>query len=301
MTLLDIETFLAIVKNGNLTAAAKNLFISQPALTRRIQLMESELGYPLIKRQKGRRIVQLTDQGVEFYRIAWKWEQLLEETNSISIFSQKQRLSVASVNSVSRPLLSHIFPVFLKHEFRLHLFNAFSENAYECMAQGLYDLAFIEQQDFMSKIPPDIHTKPAFSESFVVATFENLPNENCYIDTHCLKSENEIYVPWNNEFKSWHAANFNEQIHPLVYLDDVSMLDCFFMEGNWVIVPYMTGECLRVKGANIYHLQNSPPDRVIYYLTRANEKKLLIDKFLSMVNIKLQSYEQVYSFLNNKA
>lgn len=105
MTLLDIETFLAVVKYGNLTVAAQNLFISQPSLTRRLQLMEQELGYPLILRQKGHRTIQLTDQGKEFYKIAWKWQLLLEETNSISFSGEKEILSVASVYSVGRYFL----------------------------------------------------------------------------------------------------------------------------------------------------------------------------------------------------
>ena len=55
MTLLEIEAFLAVVKYGTLSTASQNLFISQPALTRRIQIMEQELGYPLFIRQKGHR------------------------------------------------------------------------------------------------------------------------------------------------------------------------------------------------------------------------------------------------------
>ena len=62
MTLLEIEAFLAVVKYSNLSTAAQNLFITQPALTRRIQIMEQELGYPLFIRRKGQREAQLTDQ-----------------------------------------------------------------------------------------------------------------------------------------------------------------------------------------------------------------------------------------------
>lgn len=61
MTLLEIEAFLAIIQHGTMSAAAKALYITQPALTRRIQKMEQELGYPLIVRQKGHRAVRLTE------------------------------------------------------------------------------------------------------------------------------------------------------------------------------------------------------------------------------------------------
>ena len=261
--------------------------------------MEQELGYQLIKRQKGHRIVQLTDQGTEFYHIAWKWQQLLEETNSIPIFSKSESLTVAAVYSVSQHFLSRILPDFLKDGFRLRLYNVFSEDAYQYMAQGLYDLAFIAQQNFTSKIPPGVHSKPAFSEAFVVAAYAELPNNDHVIDIRGLDPAKEIYAAWETTFKSWHANNFNEQIAPLIYLDDVSMIDYFLVEDNWVFVPYMTGECLRRRGANIYHISNGPPDRIVYYLTRENAKVKSIELLLSLLDQLLQTMPQneIHSFL----
>lgn len=303
MTLLDIETFLGIVKYGNLSIASQKMFISQPALTRRIQLMEQELGYPLIVRQKGHRSVQLTEQGVEFYHIAWKWQLLWEETNAISssIHSSKKIFSVASVNSVSRSLLRDILPGLTSQQFGLRLYNAFSEDAYQYMSQGLYDLAFIEQQDFTQKKPQKVHAKPAFSESFVVATHALFPVSDPYIALELLKTEKEIYVPWNNEFKSWHAANFDERITPLVILKDLSLIDCFFSGENWALVPYAMGETLRLQGANIYHILNGPPDRIIYYLTREGGKSDMVSCFLHLLDQHLQTMppNEIRSFLQD--
>lgn len=53
MTRLEIEAFIEVVQAGSISAAAKSLYISQPALSRRIQVLESELGYQLIERKKG--------------------------------------------------------------------------------------------------------------------------------------------------------------------------------------------------------------------------------------------------------
>ena len=47
MTNLEIEAFLAVVRLGSITAAAQAIFITQPALSRRLQTLEEELGYPL--------------------------------------------------------------------------------------------------------------------------------------------------------------------------------------------------------------------------------------------------------------
>ena len=59
MTELEIDAFLNIVKYGSITKAAEILYISQPALSRRIKSLESELQYKLFIRQKGVRILRL--------------------------------------------------------------------------------------------------------------------------------------------------------------------------------------------------------------------------------------------------
>ena len=76
MTQLEIEAFLNIVKYGSITKAAEVLYISQPALSRRIKSLENELQYELFIRQKGIRNVILTPQGEAFIPIAEKWQQL---------------------------------------------------------------------------------------------------------------------------------------------------------------------------------------------------------------------------------
>lgn len=296
MTLLDIEVFLAVVKYGNLSVAAQNLFISQPALTRRLQVMEQELGYPLLVRQKGHRSVQLTEQGLEFYRIAWKWQLLWEETNSISFSSEKELLSVASVNSVSRYLLAPICQEFLSHNFRLRLFNAFSEDAYQYMEQGLYDIAFIEQQDFFQHHSRGVLTRPAFSEPFVLVSRQVLPaaseadapgrTPGSYgtVKAGDLDPEAEIYVPWNNEFKAWHSARFHSHLAPAVFLEDVSFLESFLSDSRWVVVPYAMGKSLEVGGAHLYHMADAPPRRIIYYLTKGDKKETPIHHFVSLLD-----------------
>ena len=288
MTLPEIEAFLAIVKYGNITSAAENLYIAQPTLTRRIQQIELELGYPILERRKGQRNIRLTDQGKEFYRIAWKWQQLLEETNSIFQLQQQESLSVASVFSVNQYLLSYVFPGYINQNFRLRLYNAFSEDVYKHMADGLFDLAFVEQQDFLDKSPDDVHTKPAFSESFVLATCEELPNTNGYVKLSHLDRRKEIFIPWNREFKFWHSNNLDESISPIVFLEDVSMLNRFFINGNWAIVPYSAGENFKLNGINVYLLENSPPNRIIYYVTRGHETRA-IHELLSLLHSLLQA------------
>jgi DNA-binding transcriptional LysR family regulator len=68
MELIEIEAFLAVTKSGSFTAAAEQLFISQPAISRRIELLERELEAPLFERGRGG--AMLTDAGEAFLGFA---------------------------------------------------------------------------------------------------------------------------------------------------------------------------------------------------------------------------------------
>lgn len=61
MDLSQLETFVAIAQLGSFSRAAAKLHRSQPALSRRLSLLEAEIGAPLFERI--RRRVQLTDAG----------------------------------------------------------------------------------------------------------------------------------------------------------------------------------------------------------------------------------------------
>ncbi len=61
----DIMLFVKIVEVGSFTRSAKLLSISQSTITRRIQRLESNIGFPLIKRNT--RMLELSDFGKKFY------------------------------------------------------------------------------------------------------------------------------------------------------------------------------------------------------------------------------------------
>ena len=66
--LKDMEIFLRVVEHGSITKAARTLFTSQPALSRRLTELESALGVKLLERST--RSLQMTEAGQAFYRHA---------------------------------------------------------------------------------------------------------------------------------------------------------------------------------------------------------------------------------------
>src|SRR3989442_9611159 len=64
MELDHVETFVAIVRRGGFTRAASALHLSQPAVSRRLDLLEREVGRPLFDRTRGG--ARLTQAGRAF-------------------------------------------------------------------------------------------------------------------------------------------------------------------------------------------------------------------------------------------
>jgi len=64
MEIDQVESFVAIVRRGGFTRASSTLHLSQPAISRRVHLLERELGAPLFERM--RTGVILTDAGRAF-------------------------------------------------------------------------------------------------------------------------------------------------------------------------------------------------------------------------------------------
>src|SRR5215472_12539488 len=64
MEIDQVETFTAIVRHGGFTRAGASLHLSQPAVSRRLDLLERELGRPLFDRTRGG--ARLTEAGRAF-------------------------------------------------------------------------------------------------------------------------------------------------------------------------------------------------------------------------------------------
>ncbi|MBN3755600.1 LysR family transcriptional regulator [Paraburkholderia sp. Tr-20389] len=79
MNLKRLEHLIAVAEAGSLAAAARRVFLSQPALTRSIQALEAEAGFPLCER--GARGVTLTPAGL---MVAERARRILFETSCLA-------------------------------------------------------------------------------------------------------------------------------------------------------------------------------------------------------------------------
>lgn len=80
MNIHILEYYLAVTREGNISAAAEALHVSQPALSRQIKDLEDELGVKLFER--GSRKIKLTEEGIILRRRAEEMLRLMQITES---------------------------------------------------------------------------------------------------------------------------------------------------------------------------------------------------------------------------
>ena len=112
MNSIQLEYFLSIARMGSFTAAAKNLYLTQPALSKQIQLLEEELGVLLfIRRPHG---IQLTPEGKKLLKEA---DEIIRRLRNIPAGLSDLRHTVSGdLNIVCTNFLSRtIMPGLLKN------------------------------------------------------------------------------------------------------------------------------------------------------------------------------------------
>ena len=287
MTDLELEAFLSVIQNGSLSKAAIELYITQPALSRRIKNLENELGYELFKRGKGKKEVELTSQGELFLPLARKYLSLLKEAKQIKNNDQKETFLLASIGSVSTYLLPSILQTFLKQndyiKLCFHIYHSFE--VYKYVEEKQVDLAIVSHQMYYK----NIQTIPLFSEEMVLVSKKQYTNP---VHPSELDVSHEIRIPWSPEYDIWHDYWFQSSTDYAVNLDEMSLLEYFLsLENTWAIVPISIAK--KLHSIHINHLIDGPEKRVIYYIKRLNSENKIIDLFVEHLQNQLKEFDYI--------
>lgn len=145
MNIKQLQYFIAVVREGSFSAAAKSLGISQPPLSSQIKLLEEELETELLER--GCRPVKLTQAGELLYLRACTLTDLakamVEELRGST--GGRETLRIGTVTSSATALLESRLPHFAREHPDVS-FSLAEGNTYELIEQlknGLIDLAVV--------------------------------------------------------------------------------------------------------------------------------------------------------------
>lgn len=146
MDIRIMEYFLAITREGNISAAAEALHVSQPALSRQIKDLEEELGVTLFER--GSRRIRLTEEGMILRRRAEEMVRLMQITEgeirrSHNVISGE--IHIGAGESLSFHHLSEIAGNIHRSypDIRFYITSGDTADLMEQLNNGLIDVALI--------------------------------------------------------------------------------------------------------------------------------------------------------------
>ncbi|AEW98888.1 LysR family transcriptional regulator [Streptantibioticus cattleyicolor] len=148
---MDVDTgllrcFVAVAREGSLTGAAERLYVSQPALTKRIRQLEAGLGTPLFIRSRAG--MALTEAGRALAERAPglldEWERTLRETRQVAARSARV-LRVGFLASAANEATSRIVAAFARRRpgWRAEMRQAAWSDPSAGLAAGDVDVALL--------------------------------------------------------------------------------------------------------------------------------------------------------------
>ncbi|HCC07008.1 MAG TPA: LysR family transcriptional regulator [Clostridiales bacterium] len=135
--------FYIVTQNGNISRAAKELFISQPAVSQSIKKLESQLGGPLFIRTK--QGVTLTEEGKVFYSYIKQGVELFN--NAENKFSQLKNLEIGNIKiGASATVTRHVLLPYIENFHKLYpnidieITNHLTKDLLQLLRNGTVDM-----------------------------------------------------------------------------------------------------------------------------------------------------------------
>lgn len=141
-----MEYYLAVTREGNISAAAESLHVSQPGLSRQMKELEDELGVTLFER--GSRKITLTEEGMILRKRAEEMVHLMQLTEK-EITNVKNKISgdirIGAGESHAFHFLSRAAGELMQSypDIRLHITSGDTNDLMEQLDNGLLDFALI--------------------------------------------------------------------------------------------------------------------------------------------------------------
>ena len=204
MDITLIKTFMEVAATGSFVAASDRLYVTQSAVSLRVQRLEDSLGRPLFKRSKAG--AELTPAGVEFEKYALSlikvWEEARQQiaipegyNRSLSIGAQYSlwpRLGFRWIDQLRIDMPDLSIRAELGMPDRLTRF----------LIEGVIQVGLL----YMPQVRPGLHAQQIVEEDLVlVAAWEN--------PTMDLQGR-YVFVDWGPEFVQAHAVDLPELTNP---------------------------------------------------------------------------------------
>lgn len=292
----ELMAFLMIVNCKSISLAAEKLYISQPALSKRLRTLEEKLGYPLINRKKGGHYLMLTDEGKAFIPIARESQQLWMKAQTIPDQMNQNVLRVAAVSSISNYILPNVVHAYLEKEANtsLRVITCHSESGYKSVEDGMADLALITPDVYGDSL----ETSPAYRTKMVCVSGSK-SGFKPVIDIGTLSPEKEIQIPWFPDYDNWRRNTVPLESKPHILVGSMGLMESLIDDDYWCFMPSTIAYRLHRQDVIISKLENPPPDQYVFYLKRQGGMSESMRLFIECLHTELSSIKGTTSYLKN--
>jgi DNA-binding transcriptional LysR family regulator len=152
MRIEQLQAFLAIAESGNFGQAARKCGITQSTVSRQIQSLESDLGFPLFHRTAQAKLTVAGEKLLPRARkICQEWETASQEIADLQAGKQPE-LCIAAIHSVCSHYLPPILQKFCRDfpEIQLRVTALGSDRALKVLRDGLVDVAVVMNNRFLT-------------------------------------------------------------------------------------------------------------------------------------------------------
>lgn len=240
MTFRQIEYFMAIAENKNFSSAARKLFVTQPAISQQLSMMEQELGYALLIRSK--RTVELTLAGQIFYDACVKMLKIYKDADAHIkklLAENDQQLRIGIIEGLSIPALLEAIKDFSFRHYKDNIrveSHSFSEltkrlssNQLDLIITILMDTDRKNiKQKFLLKTPCIL----AISKNHPLADVENLCIKDFDDDIFYQIANDEL--PTADSFMSTTCARLGITPHEIINVPNPSSMLLMLESGSGV-------------------------------------------------------------------
>ncbi len=195
----DLEAFLAVSEKGSFQLAAEKLNISQSAVTRRIQKLESSLKVKLFVRTT--RSLKLTQEAKSFRARAQTMLDsaseailALRDESSQFEFQRNAIITIAAIPTSIHDILPKAIKVFHQqgYQARINVLDHFANDVAESVSQGEADFGI----SFMGTKEPSLEFENILEDHFVLAVHQDHPlNQRTKLHWKDLRGL-PVIAPW---------------------------------------------------------------------------------------------------------
>lgn len=292
MRLRQLRYFVAVVRHGSMTAAARVLHVAQPALGTQIRLLEEELGVALLERHA--RGVTPTEAGRRLFAHAVDILERVERARREVAATTDRRLSLGLTPSLVRLLGTVVLDLLERRapRTRVHLHEAFSTVLARAVLAGVLDLALA----YEVRADPLLWRRPLLEEEILLFCAPGvLPATDSLPLAEALRLPLVLPGPGDSVRLRLEAlaAESGLPVRVVQEFDSIAALKAYVAAGH--AVTFMPrGACLReIEAGTLVAVRVGPPrpSRRLFAVTPAGHRPPLpeeaLDAFLADVTAAL--------------